>query len=96
MVAVSNTYGRVRKPTGFKFIGSFSNLQGKEENCESNSGIDCSIWLPIPPPGYLAMGCVANVGNQPPPNHIVYCLRSDLATSANFSDCMLYIPANSR
>lgn len=96
VVAVSNTYGRVRKPTGFKLIGSFSNLHGKEEECVLNGDIDCSIWIPIPPPGYVAMGCVAHVGSQPPPNHIVHCLRSDLAASANHVDCMFYVPPNSR
>ncbi|ONK67151.1 uncharacterized protein A4U43_C06F16540 [Asparagus officinalis] len=96
VIAVSNTYGRVRKPTGFKLIGSFSKLQGMAEECFLNNNTDCSIWMPIPPPGYLALGCVTHVGNQPPPNHIVYCLRSDLATSATFSDCMLYVPPDIR
>ncbi|RWW86057.1 hypothetical protein BHE74_00005220 [Ensete ventricosum] len=41
--------------------------------------------MPIPPPGYSAVGCVAHPGSQPPPNHIVHCLRADLLTSTNFS-----------
>ncbi|KAJ1696999.1 hypothetical protein LUZ63_005511 [Rhynchospora breviuscula] len=84
VVAVSNTYGRVRKATGFTLICT---LPGSE------SENDCSIWLPIPPPGYSAIGCVAHVGRLPPPNHFVYCLRLDLVTSTKFSDCISYVPA---
>lgn len=95
-MAVSNTYGRVRKPIGFNLIGSFSGIQGFERG-EDHSDLDndCSIWMPIAPPGYTALGCVAHVGNQPPPSHIVYCIRSDLVTSTTFSECILGVHSNS-
>ncbi|MFS7909478.1 putative vacuolar protein sorting-associated protein [Helianthus anomalus] len=89
VMAVSNTYGRVRKPLGFKLVGLFSNIQQTEDmDC------DCSLWTPIPPPGYVALGCVAHTGNQPPPNHIVYCIRADLATSTAYSACMFNASSN--
>ncbi|KAL3812236.1 hypothetical protein ACJIZ3_013504 [Penstemon smallii] len=95
VLAVSNTYGRVRKPLGFKLIGLFSSIQGqKTEEVHSNIDSDCSLWLPVAPPGYLALGCVAHVGNQPPPNHIVHCIRSDLVTSTAFLECILNTSAN--
>ncbi|KAK1425949.1 hypothetical protein QVD17_14616 [Tagetes erecta] len=93
VMAVSNTYGRVRKPLGFKLVGLFSNIQqiGAEDmDC------DCSLWTPIPPSGYLALGCVANIGNQPPPNHVVYCIRADLATSTSYSACMFNASLNNK
>ncbi|XP_044485071.1 uncharacterized protein LOC123210663 isoform X2 [Mangifera indica] len=92
VMAVSNTYGRVRKPIGFNFIGLLSRVQGIEGH--SDVKCDCSLWMPIAPPGYTAMGCVANVGDQPPSNHIVYCLRSDLVTSTTFSECIFSAPSN--
>ncbi|PKU71895.1 hypothetical protein MA16_Dca021733 [Dendrobium catenatum] len=52
--------------------------------------------MPIPPPGYTAVGCVAQVGSQPPSNHVVYCLRSDLVTSTTYSDCIFYVPPQPR
>lgn len=91
-MAVSNTYGRVRKPLGFKLVGSFSGIQQSEK--VDNVDCDCSLWTPIAPPGYLALGCVAHIGNQPPPNHIVYCMRADLATSTAYSACMLSTSSN--
>ncbi|KAK1259991.1 hypothetical protein QJS04_geneDACA015489 [Acorus gramineus] len=97
VMAVSNTYGRVRKPLSFKLIGSFSNLQGLErEQNQINVDNECSLWLPIAPPGYSALGCVAHVGNKPPPNHLVFCVRSDLLTSTVFSDCVFSVPSSTR
>ena len=94
VMAVSNTYGRVRKPVDFHLIGSFQNIQGGGNDGHSVGASDCSLWMPVAPPGYTSLGCVAHVGNQPPPNHVVYCLRSDLVTSAKYSDCIFNISSN--
>lgn len=89
VMAVNSTYGRVRKPIGFQLIGSCSSIQVSEWHSELDS--DCSLWLPIAPPGYLAVGCVAHVGSQPPPNHVVHCIRSDLVTSTTYSECLFSV-----
>ncbi|XWS14258.1 hypothetical protein CRYUN_Cryun36dG0107400 [Craigia yunnanensis] len=95
VLAVSNTYGRVRKPVGFNLIGFLSHVLGFEGvDGHSDVDSDCSLWVPVPPPGYTSMGCVANIGKHPPPNHAVYCLRSDLVTSTTYSECMLNAPSN--
>ncbi|XP_010266663.1 PREDICTED: uncharacterized protein LOC104604129 isoform X2 [Nelumbo nucifera] len=97
VMAIGNTYGRVRKPLGFKLIGLFSDIQGLEgQEGKSDSDDDCSLWLPIAPPGYSALGCVAQIGSKPPPNHIVHCIRSDLLTSTTFSECIFSVSSNPR
>ncbi|XP_074301933.1 uncharacterized protein LOC141633346 isoform X1 [Silene latifolia] len=97
MMAVSNTYGRVRKPTGFKLIGVLSEILEFDKSEGTLDGKrECSLWLPVAPAGYVALGCVANTGDQPPPNHIVYCLRADLVTSTTFSECIYHVPCNRR
>lgn len=97
VMAVSNTYGHVRKPLGFDLIGLFSSFRGSEDNASQyDFNNDCSLWMPIAPPGYSAVGCVANIGREPPPNHIVYCIRSDLITSTGFSDCIFSVAPNPR
>ncbi|KAK3157946.1 hypothetical protein QOZ80_2AG0130600 [Eleusine coracana subsp. coracana] len=88
VVAVSNTYGRVRKPIGFRLVHILPGSLNLVDSSQSTVENECSIWIPVPPPGYLALGCVVNIGKQPPSNHVVYCLRSDLVTSATFSDCI--------
>jgi vacuolar protein sorting-associated protein 13A/C len=93
VMAVSSAYGRVRKPLGYKLVGIFSQIQelkGKEK-----TDVDCSIWMPIAPPGYLALGCVAQIGTQPPSNHVVHCIRSNLVTSTTYSECIFSASSNS-
>lgn len=95
VMAVSSTYGRVRKPLGFKLVGFFSDIQGLEgKEGHGEIDVDCSLWMPIAPPGYLALGCVAHIGSQPPPNHIVHCIRSDLVTSTTHSECIFSASSN--
>lgn len=97
VMAVSNIYGRARKPTGFTLIGKLCGAQDGETNEEhSLTGTDnaCYIWMPIAPPGFKALGCVVHSGGQPPPNHVVYCIRSDLVTSSMYSECMFVAAPN--
>ncbi|GMH18990.1 hypothetical protein Nepgr_020831 [Nepenthes gracilis] len=95
VMAVSNTYGRVRKPLGFRLIGFLSVIQGLNENrVAEDTYNDCSLWLPVAPPGYIALGCVANVGSQPPQTHTTYCIRADLVTSTTYSECIFNVPSN--
>lgn len=95
MIAVSNTFGRVRKPLGFKLVGLLSEiLQFDKSEGHVDSKNECSLWLPVPPPGYKALGCVATVGDQAPANHIVYCIRADLVTSTKYSECLFNVPSN--
>ncbi|XP_050216889.1 uncharacterized protein LOC126667840 isoform X2 [Mercurialis annua] len=95
VMAVSNTYGRVRKPVGFNLIASLSGMQGFGNDTHSDSGSDCSLWMPVAPEGYTALGCVAHRGRESPPSHIVYCLRSDLVASSAYSECIFNVPPNS-
>ncbi|KAG2314342.1 hypothetical protein Bca52824_017464 [Brassica carinata] len=97
VMAISNTYGRVRKPIGFNCIGLFSVIHGLGEGNGQHSldSDECSLWMPVAPAGYTAMGCIANLGCEPPPDHIVYCLRSDLVSSSSFSECIYTVPSSS-
>ncbi|XP_059076567.1 uncharacterized protein LOC131042467 isoform X2 [Cryptomeria japonica] len=97
VMAVSNTYGRVKKPLGFKLIWTLNSTVGLEPELQEPDGESgCSIWIPIAPSGYSALGCVAQIGKAPPSNSVVYCIRSDLLTSTMYSDCIYYIPPDSR
>lgn len=95
VMAVNNVYGRVRKPLGFELIGVFTiqGLKGSEDH-SSDISSGCSVWLPVAPPGYVALGCVAQIGSQPPPMHTVYCIRSDLVTSTTYTECIYTVVSN--
>ncbi|CAM9004161.1 unnamed protein product [Rhodiola kirilowii] len=97
VVAVGNMYGRVRRPLGFTLVGCISNIQLTEDDeVHVNYDCQCFIWSPNPPPGYVSLGCVVHLGREPPPNHVVYCLRSDLVGSTNYLECMLNFTSNSK
>jgi len=38
---------------------------------------DCSIWKPVPPPGFVAMGHVISRGYDKPPLNAVHCVTKD-------------------
>ena len=44
---------------------------------------DGSIWRPIAPDGYLALGCVANAGYDAPNISNYMCIRKDLVTDSS-------------
>ncbi|KAL8152479.1 LOW QUALITY PROTEIN: hypothetical protein V2J09_010239 [Rumex salicifolius] len=94
VMAMSSTYGRVRKPLGFSLIGSLSSILGGESQSSMDRNAECSLWFPVAPPGYKAVGCVAHIGSQPPSTHIVYCVRADLVTSTTYSECIYSSPAS--
>jgi hypothetical protein len=48
----------------------------------SGAGLDGSMWRPIPPDGYAAMGLVCNPKYTKPSKEMVRCIRSDLVVPA--------------
>ncbi|KJK74376.1 hypothetical protein H634G_10283 [Metarhizium anisopliae BRIP 53293] len=66
----------VASPTGYTQIWTDAGSKAKK---------DGSFWRPIPPPGYVALGDVAQDGWLPAPSvGDVWCVRSDLAVAGSF------------
>ncbi|XP_024542530.1 uncharacterized protein LOC9648284 isoform X1 [Selaginella moellendorffii] len=92
VVAVFNSHHRVKKPLKFDLVwSSYGNSSNSVLNEEP-----CCVWLPVAPPGYKAVGCVAERGTSPPSLNTVHCVRSDLLTSSAVTDCVLCIPPGDR
>jgi vacuolar protein sorting-associated protein 13A/C len=66
--------GRLARPLGFK---ARAHLVGR--NIE-----EASLWLPVAPPGYVALGCVASRGFNPPDPDCMRCVRMDLVNQVCF------------
>jgi hypothetical protein len=49
-----------------------------------------TMWMPVPPPGYVALGGVALPGPQIPSIEQYVCLRADLADSAKVFDSPIW------
>lgn len=62
----------LKAPTGFDLIWS-----------DKGSGADMngSVWMPVAPPGYVALGAVSNTGYNPPAIPGLRCVRVDLVRS---------------
>lgn len=52
----------------------------------SGSKRDLSIWRPIPPEGYVALGSVCSSDHEKPSFNAVRCVREDLVIASNTSD----------
>lgn len=42
-----------------------------------------SVWRPVPPPGYVAMGMVCSANNHKPPLQTIRCVRADLVVASH-------------
>lgn len=104
VMAVCKSYRHVKKPVDFKLLWSTlcevgqgrPDVRPPQEELSAENNETWSIWLPIAPPGYSAVGCVVERGTSPPLLSVVHCIRSDLLTSGSISDCIYYIPPGTR
>ena len=56
-------------------------------NTQNHKGSwNTSLWRPIPPPGYVAMGLVVGNGLEQPRTDAVRCLREDLVIESSIGD----------
>lgn len=64
------------KPVDFKLVWS---------DTGSRANGDCSVWRPVPPEGYVALGLVCTNDSNRPSFNAIRCVRADLvvASSAN-------------
>ncbi|GLI59136.1 hypothetical protein VaNZ11_000961, partial [Volvox africanus] len=69
--------GLVAFPTAFEIV-----WQGPD-------GDDLAIWRPLPPPGYVALGCVAGSREAAPPLAVVGCVAVRACVEARLGECLL-------
>lgn len=48
----------------------------------------CSVWLPIPPEGYVALGCVVWKGQEEPPKSAALCVLTSFISPCSMRDCI--------
>ncbi|TFY89757.1 DUF946 domain-containing protein [Pseudomonas kairouanensis] len=51
-------------------------------DADSGAHTDFSVWRPLAPEGYVAMGLVCGVGHEKPSRNAVRCVRADLVTTS--------------
>ncbi|KAK9144775.1 hypothetical protein Sjap_004678 [Stephania japonica] len=99
VLAVNTNFARVKKPVSFKLIWSSLHADSLDsndhisdaevENADSSlQDGSCSIWLPVAPQGYVALGCVVSFDRTEPPPSSVLCILSSLVSSCELRDCV--------
>ena len=54
---------------------------------------EVTVWRPVAPPGFAALGCVASLGPSPPPRGAVRCVRTSALTRALLGECVYMVAA---
>ncbi|MDH4743142.1 Vps62-related protein [Sphingomonas sp. CBMAI 2297] len=62
----------------------------------SGAKTNCSVWRPVPPEGYVALGDVAASGYLKPSLSDIWCVRADLVTSGVFTSGPAWRDAGSK
>lgn len=70
---VTESQTALAAPTGFTQVWNDSGSGGDE---------DGSFWYPTAPEGYVALGCVAQIGDTEPSTDVMMCVREDLVMFA--------------
>jgi vacuolar protein sorting-associated protein 13A/C len=100
VMAISNTCKLAQKPIGFELLwstrGDTEPGVSADPNKDDVDSEHCCVWMPVAPPGYIALGCVAERGVSPPSLSTIRCIRSDMVTSGSLSDCIYYCPPDDR
>ncbi|XP_068635813.1 uncharacterized protein [Aristolochia californica] len=100
VIAVNTSFVRVKRPVSFKLIWPASVSDNTQDNTYHHSvrtasdpdangkSNDCSIWYPIAPPGYVAVGCVVSAGKRQPPLASALCVLASLVSPCALRDCI--------
>ncbi|KAL8266737.1 hypothetical protein R6Q59_004081 [Mikania micrantha] len=91
VLAVNTRYVKIKKPKAFKLVWPPPDSQSVSvlEFVTSIDGAEsCSIWFPVAPSGYVALGCVVSPGRTPPSLSSVFCLHVSLVSPCALRDCI--------
>uniref|UniRef100_A0A7N1A9Q6 Peroxin/Ferlin domain-containing protein n=1 Tax=Kalanchoe fedtschenkoi TaxID=63787 RepID=A0A7N1A9Q6_KALFE len=79
---------RVKKPISFKKIWPTGDSHAFKSIKDCDANVSCSIWMPEAPEGYVALGCVASSGRNPPALSSVLCIYASLVAPCGLRDCI--------
>ncbi|CAH1415408.1 unnamed protein product [Lactuca virosa] len=83
VLAVNTRYVKIKKPEAFKLVWPPSDSQGAGnlELVPEDGEESCSIWFPVAPKGYVALGCVVSPGKTQPSLSSAFCIHASLVHS---------------
>ncbi|ERN15489.1 uncharacterized protein LOC18443778 [Amborella trichopoda] len=96
VLAVNTSFARVKRPISFELIWSspasdeVSNSQILEPAKAHEKEFGCSVWFPVAPAGYVALGCVVSSGRTQPPLSSALCILQCLVSPGSLKDCVVF------
>lgn len=91
VIALNTSFVRVKRPESFMLIWPSSAYKDGELGSTtflSKEDGTCSIWFPIAPKGYVAVGCVVSPGSMEPPISSAWCILASLVSPCDLRDCV--------
>ncbi|WVZ57683.1 hypothetical protein U9M48_008037 [Paspalum notatum var. saurae] len=88
VLALNTNSVRVKRPLSYKLVWQSGSPRTESKNKIYNVDQFCSVWLPVAPVGYVAMGCVVSPGTAEPSLSSVFCLTTSLVSSCHLRDCI--------
>ncbi|KAG0474782.1 hypothetical protein HPP92_014468 [Vanilla planifolia] len=98
VLAVNTSFVKVKRPTSYRLISSFGLENAARKDffsilpSEDDDSVNdcCSVWFPVAPKGYVAVGCVVSPGSRPPSLSSALCILSSLVTPCTLKDCIAF------
>ncbi|MCK9171601.1 MAG: Vps62-related protein [Treponema sp.] len=78
---ISDAQNILAAPTDYKYIWNDSG---------SDADDDGSVWLPVAPDGYVAMGVVVNSGHSKPSTNIIRCVKKEYVVDGQVGNKIYY------
>ncbi|KAL7609935.1 hypothetical protein Lser_V15G10156 [Lactuca serriola] len=90
VLAVNTRYVKIKKPEAFKLVWPPSDSEGAGdlELVPEDGEESCSIWFPVAPKGYVALGCVVSPGKTQPSLSSAFCIHASLVSPCALRDCI--------
>ena len=91
---MNTRYVKIKKPEAFKLVWPPSDtqngglLQFVPSSIPEDGTESCSIWFPVAPKGYVALGCVVSPGKTQPSLSSTFCLHASLLSPCALRDCV--------
>ncbi|KAL8141812.1 hypothetical protein V2J09_014844 [Rumex salicifolius] len=88
VLAVNMNLVRVKRPVSFRLVWPVipGGISVSEAATQSKHDAGCSVWFPVAPNGYVAMGCVVSPGFSQPLLSSAYCILASLVSPCPLRD----------
>eukprot|EP01018_Ginkgo_biloba_P007485 Gb_23775 [translate_table: standard] len=93
VLALNTSFAKIKRPVSFELIWSSVEYHSESRDVEGHGHLEqreCTVWMPIPPQGYVALGCVVSAGRDQPSLSSALCVSTASVTPCPHKDCIFF------